>query len=394
MPSFPVNSQQPLNDHMVEMESLDKDHLALSEPTSHSMPVYRYPLDLGNLEAGNGHYISFQVMKAVGIKFTTSQENEADNQAAIDRGKKAAQQVHDAAVDFEKSKSNGWFDKDTLGAGWNLFKKQAARAYEATSTEVKKFNDTFKNYLKANKGNTTIRYPATEPLESVFLYIPGKVEVSYNAAYAGASLAFGSDLRKVLGGFMDSASLGDVSPESAAGVSEYARKIILNKTLTALDQPANFFGTPNLAKTMEAILREIPNPHMEKLFEGVDFRTFNFDFIFYPRNEDEARMIFNIIKTFKVNSMPALSLGGRFYQYPNEWRIKIFSSDGVENQYIPKFLPCACTSVKVMYGDDNAFTTFERIPDLNGSCPTKITLSLAFTELSQLDRNKILEGGY
>lgn len=388
-----VNSQVSTNDAQVIPGTMDKDSLRLSEPSSHTTPVYKYPLDLGNLESGNGHYISFQVMEAKGIRFTDSQENEHLNAQSYEKRRDLVNKANDHAVilneELKKGSAGG-----VLGSTLGLLKAQTKVAYESTSTELKKANDTFKNYLEANKGKATMRYPATEPKESVYLYIPGKIDTSYQASYEGTNLSFANDAKQVLGAISTSATLSDVSPEQSASVAEYARKLILNKTATALDSMGAIVGGTNVGPALEAIFRQVPNPHMEQLFKGVSFREYAFDFTFYPKNEDEARMIFNIIKTFKVNSMPGLSYGGRFLDYPNEFRIKVFSSDSNENKFIHKFLPCACTNVRVGYGEDSAFTTFEKIQDIGGSCPTKVTLGLNFTELSLLDKNKILEEGY
>ncbi len=53
------------------------------------------------------------------------------------------------------------------------------------------------------------------------------------------------------------------------------------------------------------------NPKKEQVFKGVDFRTFQFDYQFFPRSSQEAKNVLNIIQQFKYHMHPEL-----FAAYP------------------------------------------------------------------------------
>ena len=395
--NYGYNIGGDISDVSIDPRTTNPDMAKLEAQSSHNKPIYKFPNDLGNNEFGNGHYISFQVMKAVGIKLHHSSESQNLDTQSADIAKNIREQTTEHSTGGDTLGPGYQYDDLSRGpvqdAGAYYIDRSKAVADRAGGI-IKNLGGSIENYSKANVGRTTVRYPATEPQESVYLYIPGRLDTSYNTSYEGESLAgikSIGDIWTAYQGFVH----GDLSRQQAAASGELARISIMNQGLKSLDAIPNIVGiNTNFESAAQAILREVPNPHMEMLFKGVGFRKFSFQFMFYPRNQDEAIMAYNIIKVFKLNSMPSLSPGGRFYEYPNEFKIRVFSSEGQENRYVHQFLPCACENVQVSYGEEGAFTTFERIPQLEGNAPTKITLQLEFTELSLLDRNKIMEGGY
>ena len=94
-----------------------------------------------------------------------------------------------------------------------------------------------------------------------------------------------------------------------------------------------------------------------------------------------------IIGLLKFFSHPARAEGsGRFLDYPAEFQIKFLTADGLQNGYLPYIHKCALTGVKVKYGEETTFTTFET--DGFGAAPTKIIMDLAFSELEILTRDR------
>jgi len=69
------------------------------------------------------------------------------------------------------------------------------------------------------------------------------------------------------------------------------------------------------------------NPKKEQIFKNVDFRSFAFDYMFFPRNKDEAENIMRIIYEFKYHMHPEFKDANEFlYVYPSEFDIA--NSDG------------------------------------------------------------------
>ena len=94
-----------------------------------------------------------------------------------------------------------------------------------------------------------------------------------------------------------------------------------------------------------------------------------------------------IINTLKYFSHPKRSEGsGRFLDYPAEFQIYFLQGDGRNNTYMPYIFKCALTEIKVTYGEETTFSTFES--DGFGASPTKIKLDLSFSEMEILTRER------
>jgi len=129
-----------------------------------------------------------------------------------------------------------------------------------------------------------------------------------------------------------------------------------------------------------------PNPRKEQLFKHVYFRTFNFDYQFYPRDHIEAEKVLNIIYEFKLHMHPEFKDANNFlYIYPSEFDIFYYNGTQ-ENKNVNRHTSCVLTDMTVNYSPNGQFTTFE-----NGM-PTQINITLTFKELATLTKEKIQDG--
>jgi hypothetical protein len=145
----------------------------------------------------------------------------------------------------------------------------------------------------------------------------------------------------------------------------------------------------NLAELIEAGQhRKAKNPFVLQLFQSVDRRSFEYDFEFMPRSQEEVDEIYSIIRTFKRHALPSRALGGRFLDFPAEFRITYVNTDK-ENLHLYRIARCALTDISVDYGT-NPFTTFR--PDDAGAAPTQIKMKLTFSELEILTQERIDQG--
>lgn len=129
-----------------------------------------------------------------------------------------------------------------------------------------------------------------------------------------------------------------------------------------------------------------PNPRKEQLFKNVQFRTFNFDYQFYPRDAKEAQNVLNIIYEFKLHMHPEFKDANNFlYVYPSEFDIFYYNGE-YENMNVNRHTSCVLTDMTVNYSPNGQFTTFE-----NGM-PTQINITLTFKELATLTKEKIQDG--
>jgi hypothetical protein len=129
-----------------------------------------------------------------------------------------------------------------------------------------------------------------------------------------------------------------------------------------------------------------PNPKKENLFKSVDFRTFQFDYMFFPRNAEEAANVRNIIKEFKVHMHPEYKDDNNFlFIYPSEFDV-FYYNNGVENMNIHRHTSCVLTEMSVNYTPNAMFNTFD------DGMPTQINVQLTFKELAILTKQQIEDG--
>jgi hypothetical protein len=128
------------------------------------------------------------------------------------------------------------------------------------------------------------------------------------------------------------------------------------------------------------------NPKKEQVFKNVDFRTFQFDYQFFPRNSDEAKNVMRIIYEFKYHMHPEFKDANEFlYVYPSEFDITYYQN-GEENEKLHRHTSCVLTEMNVNYTPNGQFNSFE------DGTPTQINITLSFRELSLLTKDKIKDG--
>ena len=121
------------------------------------------------------------------------------------------------------------------------------------------------------------------------------------------------------------------------------------------------------------------NPNLELLFSGPRLRTFNFNFTFTPRSEEESEEIIKIIKTFKRNMAPQRSTTGLFLKTPRIFKLEyIYNDTDRQHPFLNKFKPCAMTSFAVNYTPAGSYSTYE-----DGSL-TSYAVTMSFGELEPI----------
>ena len=155
-------------------------------------------------------------------------------------------------------------------------------------------------------------------------------------------------------------------------------------------QAGSAYGLKNAPESgaIQKLSKTAPNPMKEQVFRTVDFRTFQFNYRFAPRNETEASNVLNIIDQFKFHMHPEFKdQTGFLYIFPSEFDVVYYSGDQV-NDKVHKHTSCVLTEVSLNYTPNGVFNTFS-----NGM-PTQIDMTLTFKELASLDKQKIKEGGF
>jgi hypothetical protein len=142
------------------------------------------------------------------------------------------------------------------------------------------------------------------------------------------------------------------------------------------------------------------NPMLEVLYRGTNFRSFQFEFMFQPKNGKEAREVQEIIKTFKFHAAPETNplvdpvkgFGGptpapMFFVPPSEFGITLRHGD-IKNPFLPRIGRCVLNRIDVDYSPSGQWQTYA------DGVPIETRLRLDFTEVELVTKTKIESEGY
>lgn len=337
---------------------------------------YQYPDDLTTDFRYGGNYVIFYI-------------NVAEDSKLISKYK--ADTVDDfPARDVGDNRAMNWDQKSLIGAnaGVNTITGIAGGTigFGPAKTKTEAVGNAAKGAAVANIGTVGIAVASTMTTDklrsqkrlktAIALHIPNKLGIKYGVTYDSTDTA-ALGMVKALGGETADAimnALGKSSKES--NVTGVAQAVITNLALSK---------GPN-AEANSQMLGMAANPKKEQVFKGVDFRSFSFEYQFFPRDYSEAQNVLKIIEEFKFHMHPEFKDDNNFvYLYPSEFDI-FYYQGGEENLNLHRHTSCVLTDLDIDYTPNGQFTTFA-----NGM-PTQINVTLAFRELALLTKDKIKAG--
>jgi len=363
--------------------------------------TYRYPLDIGNADKAHYMVIYIRQQKATAFGGTTVEDSVFDKSSVASQEGAKAQifgSINQATASAQNMASNfgseivgkinsglGQINSATNGAlsgitsaissaaggavGGinNLFAKAhvtfggaQAQTQAVIDTSIKKITN--KSLLKTTKLTT----------DAVALYMPDTLNYSYQQAYDQLSL--GGEL------------LGQVAAAAKSAADEYKTEGGSAAAASLAKSGANALGK-KLADTFGKITG---SPMLEMIYKSPNFRTFQFDFTFYPRDEKEALEAQRIIERLRFHQAPELIQDAQgFLVPPSEFDIKFYYA-GSQNPNIPPISTCVLTSMDVNYAP-NGFTAYEvpgeNVPSLGRTgMPVAIQVTLQFQETTYLTK--------
>ena len=325
--------------------------VAKSSPLQFSFT--QYPLDLQN--EGNGHYVIFYAIS-----------NKYDN---VDEALQAAGAITPSQV------------SEQVDTGGNPFKKLKNLRGLKTSSGVGLKPVRTENSVLSKKPTHT------QTTAAIALYMPPGVSVSYGMSYNVASTDASGTIAKALG----SAATADSKAAQVKSILSGVKGAAGSSFMKALDEVGESLGAGEPAKLVTKAFGIALNPHEEQFFEKPSFRSFDYNFEFWPRNEKEANVVNSIIALFKYHMHPTLdnAAGGRFFKVPSEFEIH-YAYLGQENEYLNKISRCVLSDMSVKYGPDEQFSAFR--PNVKGAPPVSTSMTLKFQETQFITKQDILAG--
>ena len=217
------------------------------------------------------------------------------------------------------------------------------------------------------------------------MYLPANVEDTTTAAYSESKTGLAGFL--IASGKIDRTMDARAITEKLGDALEGIGKDITFKAIGVAGELVGAEGTESLAKKF---FGEADNPYMEVLFDSMSLRTFTYNFVFAPRNQQEAYEVQKIIQLFRFHMAPELRPeANRYLGLPSTFDIHymFLSKDGIasENNYYNRVATCVLQDCKVNY-------TPTGVKSFEDGGPTATTMSLTFKEIELLTKDKIAEG--
>ena len=191
-----------------------------------------------------------------------------------------------------------------------------------------------KTKSKSQKTLTMKRRASTKLVQSIALYMPPQVSVSYGANYGEAEIGLGAEAGEAAyNALFTGMTLEGFYKGSMDAIEKGAKKVGIGM----LDTVA-----PGARALVSLDRGKVITPRMELMFEGVARRDFEFSFVFIPKSAIEAQQVKAIVDLFKKHMSPetsTTSFGGK--ENVRELTIPdVFDIDymyrGQQNQYLNK----------------------------------------------------------
>lgn len=225
--------------------------------------------------------------------------------------------------------------------------------------------------------------------DAIVLYMPAGIQTGYAADWKDTEL--GANVMEAVGRYSkaDMTTMGGIG-DFVAGIAGMG----MHQVEKAMGAATSAIVGGDINATIDKLSNRAQNNFLEATFKGIAFRKFSFQWKFTPKSPEEAKQVYDIIKTFKFHMLPELKGGsaGRWYGTPAEFDI-FYMFRGEENEWLNKIQTCVLTNMDVNYSP-NGFQTFRPVDlgDLKGAPPTEIDMKLDFQETKMITKEDALKG--
>ena len=396
-----------------------KGPLAALEKNQFEKTRLRYPIDLGQTD--KAHYLVFYIRKqnktSIGSDTgATASKNaledatkaqvaagKAQIMGSIQKAKDAVSQAKSGFASDILGKLNGISSQGGIAGALSKVAGNVVgginNVFGSTSVTFggnsQATEDQIQTSIKKITGAGNIQFLRTTTLttDSIALYMPDTLQYGYAQNYDQLSLG-GEIAGQIIAAGKSAKEAFDKAGGGAAGAAAYKSSFEVAKEKGGKLAGA-VTGQGQTGQALLAATGRVENPMLEMIYKTPAFRDFQFDFMFYPRDEREALEVQKIIKKLTYHQAPELLEGaGGFLVPPSEFDIQ-FYYNGAQNPNIPTVGTCILKNIQVNYAP-NGFTAYE-IPGENAPAlgrtgmPVAIQLTLQFQEVVILTKSDLAD---
>jgi|TARA_B100001094_G_scaffold197685_1_gene191801 hypothetical protein len=373
------------NSATVSDQDLNKEAKNSNSSQTYAVTHLSYPEDLLNVPDYGGNYVMFFINERQESKIAQDTSRIlADVDPAVGRAINGAGFSNIAVLgsSFLTGAGAGGLIGGLLGGGGGGITKGAAALGTVSATTSGSLSTTEGLNIKAL--GKTFTKPLKRMKHAIALHMPNNFAIRSGAQYEEAETFMAQAFMQGVDVITEGAT--DVVKGMAEQQSGKDQIQGLVKTLTdgsaGVAQSAALQNVPG-SEAIQAMAGVAPNPKKEQIFKNMDFRTFQYDYQFFPRSPEESNNIRNIVNTFKYHMHPEFKdSDGFLYTYPGEFEIYYYMGSN-ENPYVHKHTSAVLKEVNVNYTPQGQFTSFD-----NGA-PTQINMTLSFQELSILTKGHL-----
>ena len=375
----------------------------------------RYPIDIGNYDKGHYMVIYVRQQKNTQTKFKGQiVDEDAMNKAADSIQKSAENKIKSSLSgninssiggELLKKINNGLGQINNMSGGalggltsaigkvaggvansvdslfgqkTSLIGGNSAATQANIDTSIKKITN--KSFLKTTELTT----------DAIALYMPDTLAYTYSQSYDNAEM--GGELL----GQLAAAGVSAKEQMEKTGVLGGVAALGKSGALGLGSRAAGLLGQNTGAVAFQALAGVAKNPMLELIYKSPNFRTFQFEFSFYPRDEREALEVQKIIERLRFHQAPELVEDAQgFLIPPSQFDIKFYYG-GVQNPNIPPMTTSVLTNIDVNYAP-NGWSAYE-VPGENQpslgrtGMPVAIQVTLQFQETTYLTKQDFNSG--
>ena len=237
------------------------------------------------------------------------------------------------------------------------------------------------NYANA-MATASDKYGSQKAVHSIILPIPQDIQDNNGVNwgedklndFAGMAAEFGKEIIEGnIGDIPDKiAKAGDGAKNRGTQAINYMKTIATAQFANVLN--ANVTASGLLSRTTGQVV----NQNVEVLFNGVQLRSFNFNWNLAPRTSTEAKEVRKIIRLLKARSAAKMKPGNLgFLNAPDIFRLTYMKGQK-EHPFLNRFKVCALRNMQVNYTSSGTYATYD------DGAPVHMNLGLQFMEMNPI----------